>query len=502
MWSGISVPFGAYRKPINHMNDCVVGQAMTRIGRMVLKSSATDDTKPEDGIILGKSLAMDHRKVIVARDAAHSSAMMACAVTAGLLFQGADVVDMGILSAPAAAMCASYGDCAVYIAGRQNMISGYYLMNRDGSLFTDQQVRHLDIYFQSPPVPPDHTGLGRYTVRNGVTEEYNQRIVDLLRGDIRCPIIADCVCGTASESLPQILNRLGADVMTVDAQRDPGFTGPSDGKDSIGRLEEMVANSPGSIGIRVNGIGTLAEIVDEKGSLLPMEKVFALIVLYMRPKSIAVTVSSPSLIEEVFLHGCDTDVETPFPERPEKDRSIVLTDDSAAAVCEAVVDGADLGYYHGSIVFGGGAAFGDGVRAAAVIGQMAGDNSLHAVSECLPTYLREEKARSCDMDAETFRRAFEKASADLKDRITKHGNVFRATFDSGWFIVKHRARLEGGFEIDTAAESDDRAYLACLTEMADSLVDAIVGGRRRGGPPALRRSRRPSSWSCRRAGML
>lgn len=447
---------------------------MTRVGRMVLKSSETDDISPEDGIILGRALAMDHTKVVVARDLSHSSAMMADAVIAGLLFQGADVVDMGVLSAPATAMCASAGDCAVYIAGRQNMMSGYYLMNTDGSLFTDQQVRHLDMVFQKPPVPPDHTGIGRYTVRSGVTEEYNERIVDLLRGDIRCPVIADCVCGTASDSLPQILNSLGADVMTINAQKDPGYIGTTDRTNASDRLRDMVVNSPGSIGMRVNGIGTLAEIVDEKGIMLPADQVFALIILYLRPRTVAVTVSATSLIEDVFLHSAGIRIDTSFPEPPESEKKLIRTDDSAAAICEAVADGADLGYYHGSIVFGGGTAIGDGIRAAAVIGQMAGDNSLHSVSETLPRYMRDSDEYACTLDAETFRREFEKVSADLKDRTTRYGGVYRVSLDGGWFAIRHRTRLDGGCSIDTVAESDDRAYLVGLMEMAGALAEAVL----------------------------
>ena len=77
---------------------------MTQIGRMVLKSSRTENIAPEDGIILGRALSMDCKRVAVARDTASSSCMMAGAVISGLLFQGVDVIDIGVVSAPAAAM--------------------------------------------------------------------------------------------------------------------------------------------------------------------------------------------------------------------------------------------------------------------------------------------------------------------------------------------------------------------------------------------------------------
>ena len=73
-------------RPIaTNINYRTVGRDMTQIGRVVLKSSRTENLKPEDGIILGRALAMDHKKVLVGRDSSSSSAMMANSVISGLL---------------------------------------------------------------------------------------------------------------------------------------------------------------------------------------------------------------------------------------------------------------------------------------------------------------------------------------------------------------------------------------------------------------------------------
>ena len=148
-------------RPIaTNINYRTVGRGMTQIGRVVLKSSRTENLKPEDGITLGRALAMDHKKVLVGRDSSSSSAMMANSVISGLLFQGTDIIDAGIVSAPAVAMSSVKGDCTVYVAGRRDMVSGYYLLNPDGSMFRDDQIRHLDLFFQNPPArPTQFTGI-------------------------------------------------------------------------------------------------------------------------------------------------------------------------------------------------------------------------------------------------------------------------------------------------------------------------------------------------------
>ena len=49
---------------------------MNQRGRIVLKSSQTGEMSPEDGIVLGRALAADHDRVVVARDPMRSSSMM------------------------------------------------------------------------------------------------------------------------------------------------------------------------------------------------------------------------------------------------------------------------------------------------------------------------------------------------------------------------------------------------------------------------------------------
>ncbi len=446
---------------------------MIHAGRMILKSSSIEDTAPKDGVMLGKALAMDCKRVVVARDLMKSSTMMADALISGLLFNGVDVIDAGTTSAPAVAKVASKGDCAVYVAGREGMMSGYILLNPDGSMFRDRQIRHLEMVYQKPPKLPEYNRLGTYTKISGVVDEYNRSIIKEVSRSIKCLAILDCRCGSTSESIPQILNSLGADVFAFNTHRDPDYRqyARAGDKDGTRNLEDIVKSSPGSIGIRMNGTGTAMTVIDEQGEVLPMDVVFTLLAMYLRPKSIAISSEASSLISDAFMGNIDIgDITTPHGEL-EPDREVILTEESASAVCDAVVDGAEMGYYHGSIVFGDWIALGDGILAATQIVRMAGDNSLHGLSGTFPEYFRMTYEYSCDLRVDVFRRVTEEC---LEGGFVRYGDAYRVDMDGGWYIIRYRNGTEGENFIDIVAESQDKAYLVGMMEIVAEKVHEII----------------------------
>ncbi len=446
---------------------------MTQARRILLKSSPTDETTPGDGVLLGKALAMDHRRVLVARDLMKSSPMMAEAVISGLLFQGADVIDAGVLSAPATAVAASDYDCAVYVVGREGMTSGYILLNPDGRMYTDRQIRHLELVFQTPPQPPEHDGLGRYTRIDGLADGYDRHILENLRTGFKNFIILDCRCGTTTGSILNLLSKVGVDAFAFNTHDDPNYEPYArNGDEGTDNLEDIVRISPGSIGIRLNGTGTAMEVVDERGELLSMDTVFSLLIMYLKPNSIAIPIDAPSVIEDAFLGRIPIEIETPFSDDNRR-YDLTLTEDNASAICDAVAEGVELGYYHGSILFNNGAKIGDGIHAAVLMAEMSGDNSLHQMARALPEYFRESEVYPCEIKADMFRHACEDNLGQYQGRYSRYGNAFRISMDSGWFIIRYTSS-GGDNQIEVIAESQDRAYLLGMMEIADEIVDLIL----------------------------
>lgn len=439
---------------------------MPQHDRIILRSSQSEDVTPEMGVLLGHALAMDCRRVVVGMDLMRSSEMMKAALMAGLMSSGADVLDVGVVSCPALALAASKGDCAVYVTEYRGygMTSGYLLLNPNGSLFRKEQIRHLHKYLVDPPELPGSGHLGHVYLYHEAVDEYNARLRPLLPERAECSVALDCECGPVSDSAPQILNSMGADVLTINAQRDMDFVSGELDESGIctSDVAKEVGVESGYIGCAMNKIGTIAAILDENGRVLTPEQVFALTVMVLKPSGIAIPIDSTMLFEDAFRGRLSEPRET-------AETGVVMTDMNAAAVSEAVAGGAEMGFYDGGIIYGDMSLMPDGIRTAAVIAGTAGDRSLNQVVDTFPEYLREKSVKECECTPDQFKRAADEVMGSVDGRKTVRTDAWRVDMESGWYLIRLIRGQEPSVEI--VAESKDRAYLIGLMEIAGDLVD-------------------------------
>ncbi len=444
---------------------------MPQAERILLRSSPSEDTSPEMGLLLGHALAMDHHKVVVGRDLMRSSSMMKEALVAGLTSSGADVIDVGIVSGPALALAASKGDCAVYVTEYRGYgrMSGYLLVNNNGSLFRREQIRHLDKFFVDPPELPESGSLGHVFRYLDAVSVYNSKVRSLHKDKAECTIVLDCNCGPVAESAPQILSAMGADVLSMNAQRDLDFrSGEMDDHGICSdEIRKQVESCPGTIGIAMNKAGTMASILDEKGRELTPDQVFALTVMFLKPKSIAVPIDTTLLVDDAF-HGRLDGGADPDIGQADGESGLVMTMVNAAAVCEAVASGAELGFYHGGIMFGNISMMPDGIQAAAIITEMAGNNSINQIVDGFPEYLRDSMVTECPCSPDAFSRDMAARIQGMGGRHTVRGNAWRVDMEEGWYLIRLTRCPEMSVEI--VAESKDKAYLIGLMEVANDLV--------------------------------
>ena len=452
---------------------------MTESGRLVLRSSASNDTTPETGVMLGRALAMDHRKVVVARDYMRSSTMMKDALVAGLISSGADVVDVGCVSFPVAGMYASKGDCAVYVTEYREFgrFSGYVLMNSDGGLFRIDQVRHLDRVFDEPRAIPD--SLGRVFPQTNCVEEYNRRLLSLMQHDAECAIVLDCNCGCSALSAPQILNAMGADLASMNAQFDRDYTVhsliPADS--DLRDLRQFIGSDPGTVGIALNRIGNLLTVLDEKGNVIPDETVLAMIVMVMRPKVLVVPMDISSLVIDAFYGRLDVDMKFKGEAPDESELKLIRTVPNAGSLCEEMrVNGAELGYYMGGFIFSDMSMTPDAIHAACVVAQIAAANSLVTLVSSFPEYYRDTASYRILCSKEDFRRLMDERIEDLCHPYMSNSYGWRVDMDDGWFLI--RIDLEEEDRVEVLSESRDRAYLVGMAEVAADLVESCSKGQR------------------------
>lgn len=440
---------------------------MDPVDRILLRSSPIENIGPEMGMMIGRALAMDFKRIVVAKDLMKSSSMMKAAVMSGILSAGSDVIDVGVTTAPATAMAASLGDCAVYVTEYlgYGMTSGCILINKDGSQFKMDQIRRLDRVFMNPALP-EAEGIGRVVRHDLITEEYNSKLKKVVPKNPGCSVILDCGCGPVADSAPQILNAVGAEVMTLNAQNDREYRADEPDKDGLNTtdVKNLVQSNPGCIGIAMNRIGTMMAVIDEKGEEVTPQEIFAIIVQKLKPESIAVPMDTTLTIIDSFRKLWD-----------DSESRIVLTDIDAGSVCNAVASGADMGFFEGGIIFGDVSMMPDGIHAAAIISEIAGNESVNTLTKNLTSCYSDSASRTLQCPADSFIRMLESCLKNIDGTLHTATDSWRVDMDDGWFLI--RIDRDEELTIDISAESRDKAYLIGLMEISGDLIDECTRGQ-------------------------
>jgi len=453
---------------------------MEQSERLLLRSSASEDTIPEMGMILGHALSLDYKTVVIGMDMMKSSPMMKDALVSSLIASGTDVIDSGIVPCPALAMAASRGECAVYVTEfrQDDLISGYLLLNPDGSLFTKEQIRRLDKIFRESPEMPDYKNLGTVSKNHGAVYDYNKKVLSLIKGKNGGTVILNCNCGTTTESAPQILNRTGTDVISINAQEDRSFASNSLLTTESGNqhIKAFISATKGSIGISMNRIGTLFKVFDEDGEILSDTEVLALLLLYLRPKKIVLPMDISQLIVDIFTGMVTAEITTPYGEPSAEDMDVIMVHPGAGSICKAVKDHhAELGFYDGGFIFGDISLMSDIIYASAIISQISGENNISNLVSSLPKYFSESKTYKFDCTPEDFIRMMDSSIPNIEATRIVEDDGWRVEMNGGWFYVDFDQELDN--TVNVIAESGDKAYLIGMMEVIDDLISKCENGQ-------------------------
>lgn len=440
---------------------------------LLLRSSPSEDTTPEMGLLLGHALSVRYPKVVVGMDLMQSSSMMMNAVIAGLVSSGADVIDIGVVSGPVAAYAARKGDCCVYVTEfrQRDLVSGYLLISPDGSYFDGESLRALNHDLEEDRRLPDYKSIGSVKKYYNATMDYNNRILALSKDTAGGSVVLNCNCGTATDSAPQILTTIGADIISINAQKDRNFVSNSlsTKEADIKQMKALVEANNGSIGISLNRIGTLMKMFDEKGEPMSDEHVLALIILYLRPKRIVVPMDTSCFIEDLFRGKIGLTVNTPNGVPDAEQMEIIYTHPSASSIHKAMVEhGADIGFFDGGIAFVDISLGPDAIYASVILSQFAGSNNISEKLSEFPEYYSEKKDYRFSCSPDDFIRMMEQNAGNVSPTVFYENRCWRVNMPGGAFSVS----LDDDSEdvVHVVAESNDRLYLISMIEVIDGLM--------------------------------
>ena len=227
-------------------------------------------------------------RVAIAKDTRISGDMLEAALTAGFTAKGVDVVRLGIVPTPAVTTLAGQldVDMAVMITASHNPYqdNGIKLISPDGSKFSDETTAALEMMILNNAFSFDGRKIGRVIEDKTAGERYEQAALNMFSGlDLKgMKIAVDCANGCFSGILPNVLQRLGADIVVLGTTPDGMNINRDCGSQHPEALMDLVKEQHADLGIATDGDGDRIKICDDSGRLVKSDQLLAFLAEYLQ----------------------------------------------------------------------------------------------------------------------------------------------------------------------------------------------------------------------------
>lgn len=235
---------------------------------------------------LGRISRRKRPRVMLSQDTRSSGHMIRGSLLAGLLVSGVDVLDAGVTPAPACSFLTRRFrcDCGIFISASHNPneYNGIKFFDRDGFKITEQLERSIEEKYREATT--DGNGeIGTYIQKAEAQGAYINATVEwaLKRFDLYGRrVVVDCANGAVTYVIPEILNRLGAEVYTINANPD-GRNINRGGALSPHNTAREVRRLSADIGFSFDGDGDRVIAIDESGKVCDGDHFIAFYARYL-----------------------------------------------------------------------------------------------------------------------------------------------------------------------------------------------------------------------------
>ena len=274
------------------------------------------------GQALGQSACRRSGRPLVAigRDTRPSGESLSHCLVAGLTGQGANVIDLGVITTPGVAfltqnLCADLG---VMVSASHNPLeyNGIKLVGPNGLRLRDKEeseIENLINKFVSSTGAEYATKLGQQTYNRHLAGLYIQDHVKqcLARSPEGLKVVLDCANGAASRIAPEVFSQLGAEVVAVNASGGDinYYCGSEHVREHPQDLVKVMQRHRVGYGFAFDGDGDRLVIVNSKGKVFDgNDLLFILAKELLKEGDTVVTIHSANrgLEEALSLSGIRT----------------------------------------------------------------------------------------------------------------------------------------------------------------------------------------------------
>lgn len=265
------------------------------------------------GKTIGTYLLMQNKgtNVVVGMDNRPSSEELKSSLIQGLLSTGCNVTDIGLCTSPMLYKAVFDGDfCGGTIVSASHNPKEYngfkIVAHKAYPVAAEEMYRLRDMAIAGQFA----SGKGSYLTLD-TEEQYLSRITSVVHLDRKLKVVLDTGNGVAGKFAPNLLRRLGCEVVEVFCELDGNFPNHLPNPEHEANLLDaikMVTESGADIGIGIDGDGDRVGVIDENGKFMPSD--FSIILLardYLKGhpgEQILIDVkSSQNVIDEIKSNG-------------------------------------------------------------------------------------------------------------------------------------------------------------------------------------------------------
>ncbi|MCD6530920.1 NTP transferase domain-containing protein [bacterium] len=259
------------------------------------------------GAALGAALGTDGGPLVISRDPDRASQITARALFCGAMSAGLDVEDLRIAPIPTVRQYLAKNPKKAgvhirkspYYPNKQDLI----FFNGDGTDLPTKVCRKIEQLFMREGIPrAEYEKLGRLTRPAGIIEDYRRRILEHIDiGAIRrakFKIVMDYQFGAAAQVMPPIHERVGAEVLALNAYVDPNHLTKTreEREQGFRQLAAVIKTLGADVGFAIDPVGERLTICDDEGNIYQDNKLLYLVtklyLMHHTPETIAVPISA------------------------------------------------------------------------------------------------------------------------------------------------------------------------------------------------------------------
>lgn len=233
----------------------------------------------------------DKPRVLIGRDPRISGYMFECALVAGLLSIGAEVMRLGVITTPGVAYLtkATSSHAGVMISASHNPMedNGIKFFGPDGFKLSDEQEAEIERLLENEDYLPRPTGADV-----GIVNDYfegGQKYLSFLKESIDndfagMKIALDCAHGATSSLATHLFADLEADIATIGSSPNGLNINDKVGSTHPEALQAFVVENGADIGLAFDGDGDRLIAIDEKGHIVDGDQIMYICGKYMNEK--------------------------------------------------------------------------------------------------------------------------------------------------------------------------------------------------------------------------